>query len=105
MEWTAGENSAYVQKLFEGEGEAGLVVRGSFCLHAFDGLLEDLLVAHVGLDQSPEAGNHRVGLLVELTRERHKSTRQKNEKKSTVQCSVRKQSGRSERTGVNPLLK
>lgn len=31
-----------------------------------DGLLEDLLVADVGLDQSPEAGHHGVCLLVEL---------------------------------------
>lgn len=59
-------HGSYVQQLLEGEGEAGLVVGGSFGLHVHDGLLEDLLVANVGLDQSPEAGNHGVGLLVEL---------------------------------------
>ncbi len=31
-----------------------------------DGLLEDLLVTNIGLDQSPEAGDNSIGLLVEL---------------------------------------
>lgn len=40
-----------------------------------DGLLEDLLVTDIGLDQSPEAGNNSVGLLIELE-EKHKDTRE-----------------------------
>lgn len=46
-----------------------------------DGLLEDLLVADVGLDQSPETGNDRVCLFVELEGE-------KTKKNSTLTLSV-----------------
>lgn len=45
-----------------------LVVSGSFGLHLLYGILEDLFVAHVGLDQLFEAGNHSLGLLVKLNR-------------------------------------
>lgn len=34
-----------------------------------DGLLEDLLVPNVSLDQSPEAWNNSIGLLIELGEE------------------------------------
>ena len=57
---------AYVEELLEGEGEARLVVRGSFGLHVKDRLLEDLFVADVGLDQVLEAGNQRLCLFAEL---------------------------------------
>lgn len=43
-----------------------LVVRGSFGLHLLNGILEDLFVAHIGLDQVFEAGNHSLSLLVKL---------------------------------------
>lgn len=43
-----------------------LVVSGSFGLHLLYGILEDLFVAHVGLDEVFEAGNHSLGLLVKL---------------------------------------
>lgn len=58
--------SSYIEKLFKGKREAGLVICGSFGLHMHDSLLEDLLVTNVGLDQSPEARNNSVGLLIEL---------------------------------------
>lgn len=46
--------------------EARLVVRGSFGLHLLYGILEDLFVAHVGLDQVFKAGNHSLSFLVKL---------------------------------------
>ena len=60
---------SYIQKLFKGECEARLVICGSFGLHVHDSLLEDLLVTNVGLDQSPEARNNSIGLLIELEEE------------------------------------
>lgn len=57
---------SYIEKLFKGKCEARLVICGSFGLHMHDGLLEDLLVPNIGLDQSPEAGNNCICLLVEL---------------------------------------
>ena len=56
----------YIEEQLEGELEARLVDRGAFGLHEVNGLLEDLLVAHVGLHQGPEAGHHCLGLLIEL---------------------------------------
>lgn len=64
---------SYIEKLFKGKGEARLVVCGSFGLHMHDGLLEDLLVTNVSLDQSPEAGNHGIGFLVKLGAETQNS--------------------------------
>lgn len=56
----------YIQQLVKGKVEARLVVGGAFSLHLLHRVLEDLLVAHVSLDQMLEAGYHRLGLLVEL---------------------------------------
>lgn len=65
---------SYIEKLFKGECEARLVICGSFGLHMHDSLLEDLLVTNVGLDQSPEARNNSVGLLIELEGEIQRHT-------------------------------
>ena len=47
-----------------------LVVGGAFGLHLLHCILEDLFVAHIGLDEMFEAGNHGLGLLVELKHSR-----------------------------------
>lgn len=39
-----------------------------------DGLFEDLLVADIGLDQSPEAGNDGICLFIELKEETQRRT-------------------------------
>lgn len=43
-----------------------LVVSGAFSLHLLHCILEDFFVAHISLDEMFEAGNHSLGLLVEL---------------------------------------
>lgn len=68
---TAG---TYIEKLFKGKLEARLVICGSFGLHMHDSLLEDLLVPNIGLDQSSEARNNGIGLLVELEEQTQRHT-------------------------------
>lgn len=65
---------SYIEKLFEGKREARLVICGSFGLHMHDGLFEDLLVTNIGLDQSPEARNDSISLLIELEEEAQRHT-------------------------------
>lgn len=64
----ANETSTYIQQLVEGKVKARLVVGGAFSLHLLHSVLEDLLVAHVCLNEMLEAGDHRLGLLVKLQR-------------------------------------
>lgn len=58
--------ASYVKKLLKGEGEARLVIGGSFGLHMHDGFLEDLLVPNVGLDQSLKARHNGICFFIEL---------------------------------------
>lgn len=46
--------------------KSGFIIRGAFGLHLLHRVLEDLFVSHVSLDEMFEAGNHSLGLLVEL---------------------------------------
>lgn len=50
--------------------KARLVVGGAFSLHLLHCVLKDLFVAHVCLNEMLEAGDHSLGLLVELKHSR-----------------------------------
>lgn len=66
------EMLTYIEKLLKGKREAGFVICGSFGLHKHDGLLEDLLVPNICLNQSSEARNNSLCLFIELGKKSHK---------------------------------
>lgn len=77
--------SSYIEKLLKGKRKARFVICGSFGLHMHDSFLEDLLVANVGLDQSPETRDNSLCLFVKL--ENRKIDKNKQTKKTWVQFS------------------